>query len=156
MSTFSKFLGIARAKSLELINSSGAGGNSKIYQTKVTLTAAQIKALNSTPVTLVPAPGAGKVVSIVEINGYLNYGTTQYTGNNNVELRYTDGSGAKVTGDLAYAWLLGAASAAVKAVAAAVTPVVNAAVVAAVPSANPTAGDSTVTLEIFYRIVTLP
>lgn len=123
---------------------------------RVTLTAAQVKALNTTPITLVAAPGAGMYVSVIEVLATLNYGTTQFTGANNVELRYTNGSGAKVTGDLASSWLNGSATAAVKAIAAAVTPVANAAVVAAVPVANPGAGDSTVSVDIYYRVVKLP
>ncbi len=122
----------------------------------VTLTAAQVKALKTSPVTLLPAPGAGYYHSVDEIVATLNYGTTQFTGTNAVEFRYTDGSGAKVTGDAAYAWLNGSANAAVKVIGAAVTPVANAAVVAAVPSADPGAGDSTVTLSILYRTVKLP
>lgn len=123
---------------------------------KVTLTSAQILALNTTPIQLVAAPGAGYYISVVEVMALLNYGTTQYTGANNVEIRYTNGSGAKVTGDLASSWLDSSATTAVKAVAAAVTPVANAKIVASVPTANPAAGDSTVTIDIAYRIVKLP
>lgn len=149
MSIFSKFLGIAKADSLQL-------GNQIAYTKRVTLTAAQVKALHTTPVSLVAAPGAGKYILVDDIAATLNYGTAAFTGNNAVEIRYTDGAGAKVTGDLAYAWLLGTATAAVRAVPAAVTPVANAAVVAAVPTADPAAGDSTVSIEVSYRVVTLP
>lgn len=121
---------------------------------RITLTAAQIKLLNSTPITLISAPPTGKVISVDEIVGKLNFVSAQYTGSNAIEFRYTDGSGSKVTGDAASAWLDGAATAYVKTIAAAVTPV-NAAVVAAIPSANPAVGDSTVTFDILYRIVTL-
>lgn len=120
---------------------------------QVTLTAAQIKALFTTPQVLVAAPGAGFYISIDEIVATLNYGTIQFTGANAVEFRYTDGSGSKVTGDAASAWLNGAATAGVKTVSAAVTPLANAAVVAAVPSGNPAAGDSTVKFDVLYRIV---
>lgn len=119
----------------------------------VTLTAAQVKALNSTPQTLIAAPGAGKCISIDEIVARVNFASIAFTGANAVELRYTDGSGAKVTGDAAAAWLNSSSSTPVKVIGAAVTPVENAAVVAAVPTANPGAGDSTVTFDIIYRTV---
>lgn len=161
MSTISKFLGnILSPNNWSVFSrvhlADGVGNGSSLHQTRITLTAAQIKALHTTPITLIPAQGAGIYISVVEVMGYLNYGTAQMTGSNAIELRYTDGSGSKVTGDIASAFLDGSASAAVKAVGAAVTPLANAPVVAAVPTANPAAGDSTLTLEIFWRFVTLP
>src|SRR5690349_7511980 len=39
----------------------------KLRIARVSLTSAQILALNSTPVTLIPAPGAGLVISVEEI-----------------------------------------------------------------------------------------
>jgi hypothetical protein len=156
MSVFSKFLGIARVDSLQLNDGSSANIGSTIYQKRVTLTSTQVLALHGTPVALVAAPGTGKYISISEVMGYVTFNANAYSGSNNVEFRYTDGSGAKVTGDAAAAWLNSGSSAAVKCIAAAVTPVANAAVVAVVPVANPTAGDSTVTFELKYRIVTLP
>ena len=122
---------------------------------RVTLTSAQILALNTTPITLVGAPGANKYISVDEIVGILDFGSAAYVGTNAVEFRYTNGAGAKVTGDGANAWLNSASSAAVKTVAAAVTPVANAPVVASVPTANPTTGDGTITFDVLYRVVSL-
>lgn len=41
-----------------------------------TLTNAQIKALHATPVQLIAAPGAGKVINVVQMTGKLSYGGT--------------------------------------------------------------------------------
>lgn len=123
---------------------------------RVPLTSAQILASNTTPITLVPAPGAGKYISVDEVVAKMTFGSVQYTGANAVEVRYTDGSGVKVTGDLAAAWLNSASTRVDKAIGAAVAvAVANAAIVVAVPSANPGAGDGTVTLDILYRVVSL-
>lgn len=123
-------------------------------RTQVTLTSAQILALNTTPQTLVAAPGAGKSISIDEIIFKAPAsGATAYTGANAVEVRYTDGSGAKATGDIAAAALNSVSGRVDKAVAAAVTAVVNSPVVAVVPTANPAAGNGTVTFDVIYRVV---
>ena len=44
-----------------------------VYRKKVHLTAAQILTLNSAPVELIPAPGVGKAVSIVDAIAVLNF-----------------------------------------------------------------------------------
>lgn len=121
------------------------------------LSSAQILALFTTPITLIAAPGAGKYISVDEIVFRLNFGTTQYTGANALEVRYTDGSGVKVTGDLASACIDSASSRADKVIGvAAAVAVANAPIVAAVPTANPAAGDGTISYSIIYRVVTLP
>jgi hypothetical protein len=123
---------------------------------RVTLTSAQILALHGTPVAILPAPGANKYQLVQEVVAKLNFGTTQYTGANAMEIRYTDGSGVKVTGDIASAFLDAGANRVDRAVSAAVAvAVANAAVVAVVPTANPAAGDSTITLDILYRTVSI-
>ena len=53
---------------------------------KTSLTTAQIGALNTTPVTLVGAPGAGKVVIPISIITNFKYGTAQITGNTNLNI----------------------------------------------------------------------
>lgn len=119
---------------------------------RVSVTSSQLLALNSTPVTLVPAPGAGKAIDVISVTGSLTAGT-QYTGSNAVEIRYTNGSGTKVTGDLAAAWLNNASNRADKAIQAAATLTANAAVVAVVPTANPGAGTGTVVFDVLYRVI---
>lgn len=47
--------------------------------TKLTLTANQIKALRATPITIVSAPGSGKVINVISCMVKLNYGGTAFT-----------------------------------------------------------------------------
>ena len=49
-----------------------------IKTTKVTLSAAQVQALNVTPVQLVAAPGAGKALQILSVMGFLDFNSVAY------------------------------------------------------------------------------
>lgn len=123
---------------------------------RVTLTPAQVLALHTTPVVLVPAMGARSYVLVDSVEARLAFNSVAYTGTNALEVRYTDGSGTKATADLPSAWLDSSSTAYQHAsgVATALTPTANAAIVAAVPTANPAAGNSPVNFITNYRVIT--
>lgn len=68
----------------------GSAGDT-MFQTTVPITSAQLLALNTTPVQLLPPPGAGFVISIMGAVAAYKFGTVPYTvpSNTNLELRYT-------------------------------------------------------------------
>jgi len=69
-----------------------------IQYATVTLTNANIKALRATPITLVAAPGAGKVIEFVSGLLKLNAGTNVLTESaDNMAVKYTDGSGVVIS-----------------------------------------------------------
>lgn len=70
------------------------------YSSEVSLTSANILAMNATPVTIVPAV-TGKTIVIDEISLKMTTTSTAYANGGALEFRYTDGSGAKVTADIA-------------------------------------------------------
>lgn len=64
----------------------------------VTLTNAQIKALRATPITIVAAPGSGKMVQLVGWVIINNWGTNALTESTaNLALKFTDGSWVQVS-----------------------------------------------------------
>jgi len=130
----------------------------------VTLTSAQILTLKDTPVTLIPTfgtnssnVGANYVYIVEGITAKIYYGSIAYTGANNLEFRYTNASGTKVTADLANTFINSSANtfAHAPAVTSAFTPVFNSPIVVCVPTANPATGNSKITFIIKYRIVTI-
>lgn len=66
-----------------------------VQQKKITLTSAQVKALNAAPVVAIAAPGVGKVINVINAITKLNYGSNAFNSgagqtinlyyNNNVE-----------------------------------------------------------------------
>lgn len=132
------------------------GKELKLFTKKTTLTAAEMLASFTTPIALVAAPGAGKAIIVHRITGGVDYGSAAYATNTTQEFRYTDGSGTKVTADMA---ALVTATAdkfvTVGGIEAALVPTENAAVVVMTATGNPTAGDSPVSYSVEYSIVSL-
>ena len=59
------------------INASGGGGT--LQHVQRTLTSAEILDLHNTPIELIPAPGAGKMIQIMKNSFRLNYNSIAYT-----------------------------------------------------------------------------
>lgn len=130
----------------------------------ISLTSAQILALHTTPIVLVPTPtllltagGKASVIIIEGITAKNAFNSIAYTGGNNLEFRYTDGSGTKVTADMASTFINSASTAYdhVAGIVTEFTPTKNASVVVAVPTANPGAGNGGLTFVVKYRIISI-
>lgn len=87
--------------------SAAPSGASEILVAKVTLTSAQIKAIRATPIQIIAAPGAGKVIMPVNVYYYYVYaGTNAFTNGQIIAPRTVNG--ATLTG--LFEWGLPAAS----------------------------------------------
>lgn len=127
----------------------------------VTVTAAQMLALNATPKSLLPAPGAGYANVLVDAQFYLAYNSAAYAGiaaGEDLEIRYTDGSGQLVA-TIETTGFLDATAVAYRFVqpvtTAAITPVSNAALVLRLASGEIITGDSPLKLRVRYRVISL-
>jgi hypothetical protein len=124
---------------------------------KVSLTSAQILGMNAAPVELIAALGANKIVVIEDIVFEMNRTATAYAAGGAVEFRYTDGSGAKVSADIAASVVTtGGAGTEYNKVGGRIdslTPVVNAAVVITNATAAFTTGTGTARVFLKYRIL---
>jgi hypothetical protein len=113
--------------------------------------------MNGAPVTLIAAPGATKIILVESILLKMVTSATGYANGGAVEFRYTDGSGAKVSADIAAAVITAGAGTSythVGGVIASLTPVLNAALVITNADAPFITGTGTGVISIKYRIVT--
>lgn len=131
--------------------------DSIVVKTKeVTLTSAQVLALNTTPITLVPAQWAWKYINVLSIVGTVDYNSVAYATNTTLEFRYTDGSGTKVTADVTTLLTATADTAiGVKWIEAATALTANAPVIVRVATGNPATGDSPIKFKVIYEVVSL-
>lgn len=136
------------------LQSSSVGAVSAV---KVSLTSAQILALNGTPIQLLAAPSAGTVYQILGVMGRINFLTAAYA--TNTELDVIDAT----TSDILFsdASSLLAATSTKVAVLTPKTPAAGTIVTAAgainakVATGNPITGAGSVDLYLTYRTVTL-
>lgn len=143
-------------------------GNQEVHIAQATVSTSQILALNATPQTIIPAPGAGFAVVIDWAVFFLDYNAAAYAGiaaGEDLALRYTNGSGTvlatcEATGFLdqtsdqtRFVYPYRAASGASE-----VTPTANAVVVLHMLTGEVTTGNSPLYVRVAYRILptTLP
>jgi len=96
--------GIASFAAADFTVTAGAVALNEVIPQEATasLTSAQIKALRATPITIIAAPGAGKVIEFIGATLKLVYGGTNVftETDDNLAFKYTDGSGVSVSGNI--------------------------------------------------------
>jgi len=130
---------------------------STVQYASLDVSSAELLALYTTPKTLVAAPGAGNVLEFIALLLAYDYNTTAYTigSATNLEVKYTNASGAAVSTTQAVTGMIDQATDQLRALdklEASVTPVANAVLVLTLAGANPTAGDSPLHAKVAYRV----
>lgn len=148
-----------RAKMADGFTTVAKCANDVIAYADKTLTAAQVKALNGTPIEVLAKPAAGAAVIPVGAIAFMDYGTVAYDGvaeGEDLTLRYKDGNGAQLltfetTGfldqgsdQIRYAFP----------VATNITPATEA-VVAHMAAGDIATGDSPIKIRFYYRLISL-
>ena len=83
----------------------------KVKEASVTITTAQLLALNATPIEVIAAPGAGYFIDFLGATIWYDYNSAAYAGiaaGENLVFRQTDGSGAVVSSEVETVGLLDA------------------------------------------------
>ena len=125
----------------------------------VTVTTAEVLALNATPKTIVAAPGAGKVIIFHGALVALDYNSAAYGGiaaGDQLLFRYTNGSGAAASAELESDGFLDATADAIrtiKAIYTDITPVANSPLVLHMATGEVTTGNSPLKVKAFYSVI---
>ena len=130
----------------------------QIFSATLSLTSAQILALNTTPVLIVAAPGAGKYIEVISATSELTFVTAAYATNTSLILINTGAtnyqllnaaslaSTVSTTYKFTYPSFVGGASTQI---------IANTALNVSVLTGNPATGAGTVKIKVLYRIVTI-
>jgi hypothetical protein len=94
----------------QILHRNVKGVDGILVSNTISLSSPQILALNTTPIVLVQNPGPRSFIFVDGIAGRLAYNGTAYSGTNNLEFRYTNGSGLKVCADMPSTFLNSASS----------------------------------------------
>tara|TARA_R110000751_G_scaffold86889_10_gene172637 strand:- start:2463 stop:3047 length:585 start_codon:yes stop_codon:yes gene_type:complete len=130
-----------------------ATGGGELKRAQITLTTAQVLALNSTPITMVTGI-AGKEIQVVSASAHLKYNSATYATNVNLVLKSSSAAAAEYQGkyDISYASdVLGT----FELTGLQANIVTGNDLVATVTTGNPTAGDSDIVVDILYRVTDL-
>jgi hypothetical protein len=129
----------------------------------VTVSSAELLALNATPKTLVAAPGANLANIFEGAVAFLDYNSAAYAGiaaGEDLAVKYTDSSGLQVGSCETDPFLTGTADATrfihpyrAASGASQITPVANAALVLHMLTGEIITGDSPLKLRVYYRVV---
>jgi len=117
---------------------------------RVTVSSAQLLAINTTPITLIAAPGAGKRIVIVSFSSNYNYGTIAYA--TDTDLTFTLGSSG-FAGSIDISASADSFNVSTGLDFASTSSLDNSALSITTTTSDPTAGDGDVDIHLEYRII---
>jgi hypothetical protein len=131
----------------------------KVYTQKTTLTVAELLSIDTSPITLLAAPGAGKLIQIITCEWRVRFATAAYTGSTTLFFRYAGGNAVILTSSaplVSTTSRIGKINTSASSGATSIQGLENAGIVlSAGGSGNPSTGDSEVDLYLSYKIITL-
>ena len=124
---------------------------------KLTIASADVLTLNTTPIEIVAAPGAGYAIEVISASMKMVYVSATYATNTSLELLTAGATNSQASTVIknSASTIRRFADATTLASATATQLVENAALNVTVASGDPTAGDSDITIYVTYRIITL-
>lgn len=131
---------------------------SSIQSTSLSIASADVLQLNSTPLTIVAAQGAGTVIEVVSAFVGIDFNTAAYASSTTLYISCDGATDPQYVGGTVLNATLTSNRKLVDQNASAATDtqlIENTDLVVSVPTGNPTAGDSDITVRVLYRVITL-
>lgn len=128
---------------------------STVVESTITLSSAQMLALNGTPIDVIPSPGVNKAIDLISGVGFIDYNSAAYATNTHFHLTFNTANDSITTNNdlllattdlyfkLAFVTKTGTTA----------QLLTNTSLKAYVPGGNPTLGDSPLILKLAYRII---
>ena len=129
---------------------SASSTDNPTFYSEITLSSAEILALNVTPKQLVPAPGAGRIIVPLQYISAMTFNSVPYA--TNVNLRARNPSETNLSNLI---FSLDSPLSDIRIVQTQLYAVANENLEVYVSTGNPTAGDSTMTVGVYYKIHTV-
>lgn len=127
----------------------------RVRDTSITIATAAVLTLNSSPVTIVSAQGAGTVIEVISASAKLTYNSVQYATNTILQLFTSGGDDAQSEWDATFLQTNSSVIARSVDVSDKSNLVENADLQVTVETGDPTTGDSDIKIYLRYRIIEL-
>ena len=126
-----------------------------LYNAQLTLTSAQILLLQTTPIEIIAAQGAGTTVELLFASALITFNSIAYVAAGNLRFKYTGGADANFLMNFGNSFLVSAATLRHRANRSGVTyfaELENTGISVFVSTADPTTGNSTVVINALFQI----
>lgn len=136
----------------------GGKSDSALYSASLTIASADVLTLNSIPLTIVAAQGAGTLIEVISASASIDFNTTAYTTNTALQLSL---GGDAILGQIGTNFLASTVSKTTSsftgqsATAGQTQSLENSALVVTNSVGEPAAGDSDITVYVLYRVITV-
>jgi len=128
-----------------------------LQEASLTIASADVLQLNSTPLTIVAAQGAGTAIEVVSASVKIDFNSAAYATNTFIQLIVNGATTAQYGGGILNATVATTKKLPEISTTSATTTqlITNSALQVSTLTGNPTAGDSDITVRVLYRVITV-
>jgi hypothetical protein len=133
----------------------GATSGATTTKAQISLSSAQILALNTTPIEIIPAQGVGTIIKVIDVTVKYTHVTTSYSTADDLRIKYSGGDATNVMYSMLTLWNVGANQLRGGSPIPDVKILENTGIVATTNLLDPTLGDGIAVVYVTYTVLTL-